>query len=222
MKPALRFINPRWPHREIYEYPPDPPETNPRCILIGDSITKYVCKLQETKCIFERGADMEDLGVITRLYEEELSYKEVVCYHGGTNNIWNFSLEQLIESQKELIKLVRSIKPDIKIMFSTILPRPCDEHCPEIVKKIAAYNKFLCVESKKGDIKVVRTNRHYLEHGRPIIHYYAKDGLHLNREGTEAITAELKQSINWYKQTEEEKNEKRARKKVEKELIPTG
>ena len=68
-KLTLRFINPRWSHREIYEYPPDPLETNPKCIVIDDSITKYVCTLQETKCVFERGADMKVLGAITRLYD---------------------------------------------------------------------------------------------------------------------------------------------------------
>jgi lysophospholipase L1-like esterase len=117
-------------------------------------------------------------------------YKPYTIIHVGTNDINSreyYSVYEIISFFNNLITLIRSIIPQTHIVFSSILPRPCDYL--DTSAKVKQINKLLEGQCKERNCQFIHSCRPFFKFGKPVHSLFAvKDkGLHLNLEGTRLL-----------------------------------
>lgn len=107
----------------------------------------------------------------------------------GTNNIGkNDSFNHIISDFGNLIATIRGSKPNIRIIVSSILPRPVDHQDTDPkIRKVNAYLKT--VMSKDLNFKFICSYKAVSKFGTYSRYLFAKHdgGLHLNTEGSNRL-----------------------------------
>ena len=95
--------------------------------LIGDSIIKNVSGIDGCYVQFYRGDTISKLAnKITSKVAKLLPY-DYVLLHVGTNDFDNRApFENIIKDYETLIGIIRKLHPNVEIIVSAIIPRPCD------------------------------------------------------------------------------------------------
>lgn len=157
--------------------------------IISDSIAKDVSGIWHTKVIAFPGINIARLSA--RIQNAHfLVSKPFTIIHVGTNDInsrENYSVDEIISFFNNLITLIRSINSHTHIVFSSILPRPCDYM--DTSAKVKQVNKLLEGLCKERNCQFIHSFRPFFKFGKPIRSLFAvKDkGLHLNLEGTRLL-----------------------------------
>ena len=158
---------------------------NRRVIILGDSIIKDLPPIDGVFIKSYPGATIAQLAMHIDNRHVNLMNFDYIIVHVGTNNIDNRDEKgAMLSDFGNLIGRIKIKKPSIRIIVSSILPRPCDHtETDSMIKEInRVLNKemgpdlgFRFVESWKAVCKF-GTYRRYL---------FAKNdqGLHLNTEG---------------------------------------
>lgn len=161
--------------------------------LISDSMAKYVNKTKHLLVLAVPGLTIDTLTWDVRL--EERTYCKnfkIIIVHLGTNNI-NDSVEDFLSKYEKLLAALKRRNPDTLIVVSAILPRPVDYR--ETKEKVSSINKALCKLAVEMQCEFLRPYRKFVVNGKPNINLYAKDLLHLNRDGTALLKMFFEHSI---------------------------
>ena len=108
-----------------------------------------------------------------------------VC-HVGRNDLPSHDSDAVIDSLKKLSETAKQKFPAAKIGISAILPK--------IEKDAIVHNNILYINGKlkdlcKDDDRLIFIPHRKLSESR---HLYAKDGVHLNKEGVRLLVADMK------------------------------
>jgi hypothetical protein len=133
------------------------------------------------------GATIASLTHLVQTHKASIVPFDAVIYHVVTNDVVGRSVEEIVSLYSNLIAITRKVKP-VKIIISSILPRPVDVHLTknkliQINQKLKAY---LCPRMK---VQFVASYKAFLYKGEPRRELYAiKDGgLHLNMDGVNRL-----------------------------------
>lgn len=158
-------------------------------LIVGDSIIKYITDIEGVKIKSFPGATIGKISTLISNGIIELNDHDYIILHVGTNNIGNGnSFEEIISDYGNLVAIIRKKKRTIRIIVSSILPRPLDHSSTDKqIKDINGHLKnkmshdlnFTFVASYKA-VSKYGTYRRYL---------FAKcdKGLHLNTEGSNRL-----------------------------------
>ena len=160
--------------------------------IISDSIAKDVDGIWHTKVSPFPGINLARLS--SRIQNTpSLVAKPFTLIHVGTNDIISrnssddYSVEEIISFYNNLITIIRDINADTHIVFSAILPRPCDY---DITKnKVKSVNDKLSDKCKERKCQFIHSFRPFFKNGKPDRSLFAvrDKGLHLNLEGTRRL-----------------------------------
>lgn len=184
----------------------------PTVVLLTDSILKYcdITKVGGASSV-HRGSDLVDLVFKQRNGDlPDWSYYDLVIIHCGTNDVANGQARFVHRRAQLLVDNIKKINPHIDIIFSSILPRPCDI----IARTDPNYNPFYPDRNEfvKSTNRVLKLYCRQTEglHFWPSFHtlvdtggsvktrYYARDMLHLNVRGWRRMSRILKTIITRY------------------------
>lgn len=155
-----------------------------RCgIIVGDSIVKHLPLIEGVQLSAFPGT------TITRLQHQlstiNLSAFSFIIVHVGTNNVAKgHSVAFMCSAFADLVNYLRARAPGIRIIISSVLPRPVDDDSSRSI--IYELNAYLEKNMAKD------LNFHFLKSYRPFCfkgqikrHLFARldGGLHLNSEG---------------------------------------
>ncbi|XP_045159243.1 uncharacterized protein LOC123524817 [Mercenaria mercenaria] len=160
--------------------------------IISDSIAKDVGGIWHTKVIAFPGIGITRLSVRIQSSPYLVS-KPVTIIHVGTNDInprnpnEEYSVDDIISFYNNMITLIRNVNPHTHIVFSSILPRPCDYE--QTKDKIKQVNQLLEVKCKERYCQFIHSFRPFFKYGKPVRALFAvrDKGLHLNLEGTRQL-----------------------------------
>ena len=160
-----------------------------KVLIVGDSIIKDVAPIAGVTLKAYPGAS---IGYLTLLFSNgdiDLTNYDFLIIHVGTNNIdKGHSFGSIVSDYGNLVAQIRKKKPSIRIIMSSILPRPKDHSVTE--KKIFDVNKELrTVMAKDMNFHFIRSYRMFSKFGTYRRYLYAKkdQGLHLNTEGSNRL-----------------------------------
>ena len=110
-----------------------------KVVIVGDSIIKDI---RDIVGVTVRPFPSAIIGALTYFIEDkkiDLQPYDYIILHVGINNIGNRDrYDGMISDYASLIAIVRRCKPDIRIVVSSILPRPVDHD-----KMIKSVNRHL-------------------------------------------------------------------------------
>lgn len=161
-------------------------------ILLTDSIGKYVSGIDGLEVRPFPGFTISKMmGECLRNKDLQscLCKKTVVIVHVGTNDIHKLDSGQIVSNMNNLFFQIKEINRHIQIMYSAILPRPCD--CDAINVKVKQANVAMEKLCKSRKFPYLHTFRPFVnKDGTCHRHMFAaRDyGLHLNLEGTRVLT----------------------------------
>ena len=150
--------------------------------LIGDSIIKSVSGIDGYSVqFFRRDTISKSANKITSKVAKLLPY-DYILLHVGTNDIDNRApFMNIIKDYANLLGIIRKLHPNVQIIVSAIIPRPCDyEVSDPMVRKVNSHlNKVM---SRDMNFKFVFTYKPFTHCGKPKVELYAKNdgGLHPN------------------------------------------
>ena len=115
---------------------------------------------------------------------------DYVIFHVGTNDLGDRApYDHIISDFGNLIGICQNKKPNIKIVVSSILPRPVDLSITDTVRR--KVNDYLQKKmSKSMRFKFVCSYKPFMRAGEVRRELFAKrdEGLHLNTAGTSTLT----------------------------------
>lgn len=160
-----------------------------KVILVGDSIIKGIPPIEGVTLSAHPGATIANLSVFLTNKHISLEGHDIIIVHVGTNNIGRRdSFAHIVSDFGNLIASIRKAKPDIRIIISSILPRPVDHHVTDpMIKDV---NRFLNLEmSRDLGFKFVCSYKAVSKYGTYRRYLFAKldKGLHLNLEGANRL-----------------------------------
>ena len=161
-------------------------------LLLTDSIGKFVSGID--------GLEVWDLPGFTiakmtgecgnnKRLQFVLKQTKAVIVHVGTNDIHRLDPGQMVSNLNNLFFKIREANRDIDIMYSAILPRPCDSG--GINQKVKDSNIQIEKMCKARKFPFLHTFRPFIDkQGLCHRHMFAarEHGLHLNLEGTRVLT----------------------------------
>lgn len=156
---------------------------------MGDSIIKDITQIDGVTIRAFPGVTIGKLALLFSKGTISVENYDYLILHVGTNNIANRNTyEEIISDYGNLLGIIRKIKINLRIIVSSILPRPIDHSITDgMIKQVNNYLKhrmsrdlnFTFVCSYKA-VSKFGTFRRYL---------FAKldKGLHLNTEGSNRL-----------------------------------
>ena len=161
-------------------------------LLLTDSIGKHVSGVD--------GLEVWDLPryTITKMageYERDrnlkltLKQKKAVILQVGTNDIHYLDPGQMISNINNLIFKIREANKDIDVLFSAILPRPCDSS--DANQEVKDANVDIEKACKARKFSFLHTFRPFIDkQGHCNRHMFAArdHGLHLSLEGSRVLS----------------------------------
>lgn len=186
-------------------------------LVIGDSIPKSIHPdaIKDTELSIHRGADFQRLTNKISNNSKTVNVKgfKYILVHLGTNSVAslvhhnNMRLQEIratgfpdrpllgpahiFTDFKCLIHKIWEVNPDCTIIFSAILPRPCDHQITyDIVKEVNALIRDHCLESSDSAKLIYNPTFLRFQHAlQPKTDCYnMRDGLHLSKKGVEELT----------------------------------
>ena len=190
--------------------------------MIGDSIIKHIAKqgkgsIKDTELSINRGKGFKTIVEIIVKGDIKLHGWEVILLHLGTNDVADlFRINK--EREKELIyfgytnrvlltpldifnsfvaliNIIRQRNARAKIIFSAILPRPCDhDQSNSVCHQVNARIKEYCLKTQGMIFNPTFT--WFQKHGKPVISLFGHyDQLHLSFTGKEVLTQAFQMAL---------------------------
>lgn len=180
-------------------------QTNPRAIILANSIINFWGGIPVAESGIARGADswekylaplqIQNAGFGWDRIENTLWH----VYHGilndfkgskilvmiGTNNVGINSDQEIVDGLQFLLKQIRLRKPDAEIMMTGILPRK------NLEKKVDSINRRIKEMTLRNHFRYVDLSKPFLKEGKINSSLFLADGLHPNKEGYESLGKEI-------------------------------
>lgn len=163
------------------------------CVILSDSIMKYVEGIAATHVIAFRGATIEDLQTLVLESDgrfdgrlSDLEDARVILVHVGTNDLEEkVSVPTIMRRFQHLIATIQVRYPRAQVVISTILPRMKDlEETRDHIKMV---NKSLRDFEETHGVRVIPTFKRLLHCNEPITERFACCGVHPSRIGTKIL-----------------------------------
>lgn len=156
---------------------------------MGDSIIKDLPPIDGVVIKSFPGATIASLAWHVDKENVKLTNFDFLIIHVGTNNIANGDDQESMQSDfGNLIARIKRKKSSIRIIVSSILPRPCDHSVTD--KVIKDFNKCLRLEMAQDlGFRFVESWKAVTKFGTYRRYLFAKNdkGLHLNTEGSRRL-----------------------------------
>ena len=169
-----------------------------KVLLFGDSIIKYVTKLNNTQVLAYRGIRLEELAV--RVLQDKIPHldgKQLVVTHVGTNNVQRDTPDEMVNKTRFLVDMIRQKNTEATIVISLIIPRPIDYlERADLVKE---YNHKIISLSTQLGVFYIPTYRKFMSAKNPIDDLYAIDKIHPKDTGTLVLQQYFKDSLGDYR-----------------------
>lgn len=160
-----------------------------KVVIVSDSIAKYVQGIEGVDLRSFPGDTISNIVHRLESNQVRLDNYDYILLHVGTNDInHKASFHEMLSDFGNLLGVIRKWKPTIKIIVSSILPRPVDyETTDNPSRRINGYLET--VMSKKMKFLFIKSYRPFMFGGKPRRELFAKrdGGLHLNTEGTSRL-----------------------------------
>ena len=173
------------------------------CLLISDSICKYLSLIEHTKVDCVRGLTLE--GAIKKVesedYKSELAKYKLVVIHVGTNNIYDLSIDDFLELYDKLIIRIQEVNPKVRIALSALLPRPIDTRCKPICDKRLIINFGLKLRARDDpSLYFLETDKKFMVKSalktiNSLFCMTKRDRVHLSRKGNRILQSYMAGSI---------------------------
>jgi hypothetical protein len=153
-------------------------------IIVGDSILKNVRNISDCHIYSLSGISIFELS--TKICEilSVCPDTRVIMIHAGTNNMSSHSVSKILKEFENLIDQIKPKYPNIPLLLSSILPRPCDDvHMSAKIEYTNCLLRDLCVRRK---CFYVASTKVFFKAGK-LCHELFVDGLHLSKEGTKRL-----------------------------------
>lgn len=156
---------------------------------MGDSIVKDLNRIEGVILKAFPGATIGKLSILISNGNINLQDFDYIIIHVGTNNIGKRDqFDNIISDYANLVAIIRRQKPTIRIIISSILPRPVDHNITDMmIKKVNSYLKT--VMSRDMNFKFICSYKAVSKFGTFRRYFFAKldKGLHLNTEGSNRL-----------------------------------
>jgi lysophospholipase L1-like esterase len=153
-------------------------------LIIGDSILREIRYIRDCEVISLSGIKLEELLKYLKHQTNRTIDAKSILIHCGTNNIERDEPNEIVRKIKNIIDEIHSKNPSVKILVSSILPRPIDdEKNGHKVKIVNGQLKRKCVE---WGAYFLASHKLMLKLGKPQVKFY-RDGLHLNKDGVKRL-----------------------------------
>jgi lysophospholipase L1-like esterase len=153
-------------------------------VVIGDSILKNIRNINDCHIFSLSGASLDE---ISSKIDEILTHcpdAKTLLVHGGTNDLNNQSVAQIITKYEHLIDKFKSKYPNMSLQLSCILPRPGDNiHINSKLDQVNHLLRNLCVAKR---CFYVASNKVFYRSGSLCPDLFS-DGLHLSMLGTKRL-----------------------------------
>ena len=155
---------------------------------MSDSTCKYVNNINGMDIHSISGANIYTLQQFVKNNKSRFENYTHLLLHVGTNDIGNgVSSHLILQYYSNLLDLIQTYFPSIKIIISAILPRPIDfDNSKQIVIEC---NNLLANLSLKRNALFVRTYKHFVQQPGSLYKRkcFCKDNLHLSYLGVSVI-----------------------------------
>ena len=160
-----------------------------RVLIIRDSIIKDLAPIEGVTLEAYPSSTIGYLSVLISNGGINFTNYDFLIVHVGTNNIGNRdSFGAIVSDFGNLIAQIRKKKPSIRIIISSILPRPLDHtDTDNMIKKVNTHLRT--VMAPDLNFHFIRSHRAFSKYGTYRRYLYAKkdQGLHLNSEGSNRL-----------------------------------
>ena len=149
--------------------------------MVGDSIVRDVKSRDGVLIDCWPGRKLTQLvGMMKEPKRYDLRGADVVIVHGGTNDLGKNTVEQMMDSVKQLVESYRR-QYSGHLGFSCIIPRPRDEGSSGAQRQ--AFNTQLMEFCREKGCLCLRTFAPFWKAGCPRRELFKPDGLHLRPWG---------------------------------------
>lgn len=161
-------------------------------MLLTDSIGKYVSGIEGLEVRSFPGFTISHLaGECERNMELKfvLKQKTAVIVHVATNDICKLDAGQIVSNLNNLFYQIKEINRNVEILYSAILPRPCNSETTN--QRVNEANVAIEKACKARKFPFLHTFRPFINKtGECHRHMFAArdHGLHLNLEGNRVLT----------------------------------
>jgi hypothetical protein len=159
------------------------PEAGEDGILDRNQEVKHVRHVRDTNVLSLSGAKLDD---ITNLIQDLLDLcpnAKCTLVHCGTNNVDQDTCEEIVLKTVVLVTKIRQLKPDMKILVSSILPKLKTDGTWN--KSVDQINEMLWAKSGPCQFYFVASYKVIVDCKTKMPnHDYYLDGIHLNKMGT--------------------------------------
>ena len=172
------------------------PQQDIRCLIVLDSICKYINHIPGTTLYCVRGADIAGLGFSILQSGIDLKQYKIIIVHVGTNNVRHSDIPHIRCLYNALIFQLHKANSGALILLSSVLHRPVDfQLTKDTVIKTNQCLKFLA--QKYLYCEYLKTYKSFMSGGAPNRSLYATNdgGLHLNVKGTLRLRSLFKNRI---------------------------
>lgn len=191
-------------------------------LIIGDSILKETSHIRNAQIRAYRGDTLEDLNNHIKANKELLmDNKQVVVIHAGTNDLYNSTVEEMLDDLANLIQSIREKNEYCYIAVSPIIPRPRDYWTTMV--KIRRFNKEVSLNEETWGMRAWRCWRPFSRKNLPRKQMYKIDGLHPSKKGAICLSQYLaKQCAMLRKEYNIPRNKRRASETTNRRLGRTS
>jgi lysophospholipase L1-like esterase len=159
-----------------------------KATIISDSICKFIRHCRNTTVQAFPGATCEKILTKLRLGRIAIEFAEIIIIHIGTNDLEGNKPQEVIDAVLKVIEYIQSKNPTSKIVYSSIIQRPKDSSRSDFIRKYI--NNQLKYWAKSKNFYFVKSYRSLKE-----TTHFAKDGLHLNRQGFVALRSYFEKTV---------------------------
>ena len=160
-----------------------------KVLIIGDSIIKDIAPIEGVTIKPFPGCTIGYMTVLISKGDIVLTNHDFLIVHVGTNDIgYRSSFGAIVSDFGNLVAQIRRKKPSIRIVISSILPRPLDHVDTDPMIKDVNWHLRLVMASDLN-FHFIRSFRAVSKFGTYRRYLFAKkdNGLHLNTEGSNRL-----------------------------------
>jgi lysophospholipase L1-like esterase len=170
-----------------------------RGTILGDSITKGIINLLQTKLQALSGGTMYDLANYIREGVMKVEGFRAIIIFLGCNDLRDdipkdACAAQIVKSLHEAIAVIRQYNPDARIGVAGIIPKPRDANIQEMLDARIETNKAMKMYCRANRL-LYYTTETFLKKRDPTKPIYAGDNLHLTPKGAEYLGTYLSGKI---------------------------
>jgi len=162
-------------------------------LFIGDSITRRWLEVPHLWESYFSKYNSANLGVGMdtiqnlkwRILNGELDniQPKVVVLLIGTNNLPDYSPEEITQGIEGILDIFKEKIPNSKIILMGILPRDADDACSDYISIVNEINKKLSIVSWERNLIFLDIGKEYIMENNKVNRALMEDGLHLIEPG---------------------------------------